>query len=69
MKLMKSQKHTLMYQNYHLYIGKDVSGVVKFLLLAMIDELEARVNRDLENDIVAVWHDETQINKYFFEKV
>ena len=37
-------------------------------VLSMIDELEARVNRDLENDIVAVWHDETQINKYFFER-
>ena len=36
--------------------------------LAMIDELEARVNRDLEKDVVAVWHDETQINKYFFER-
>ena len=36
---------------------------------AMIDMLEARVNRDLENNIVAVWHDETQINRYFLERV
>lgn len=33
----------------------------------MIDELEDRVNRDLENQIVAVWHDESQINNYYFQ--
>ena len=37
-------------------------------VLSMIDEIQGRVDRDLKNDIVALWHDETHINKYFHER-
>lgn len=33
----------------------------------MIDMLEERVNIDLQNDIVAIWHDESHINRYLIE--
>ena len=36
-------------------------------VLGMIDELEARVNRDLEKGVVALWHDESHLNKYLTE--
>ncbi len=33
----------------------------------MIDRLEARVKRDLEKGVVALWHDESHINKYYYD--
>jgi len=36
-------------------------------VLNMIDDLENRINVDLEKNVIAVWHDESHINKYFIE--
>ena len=33
----------------------------------MIIELDRRVDADLEKEVVAVWHDESHMNKYFVE--
>ncbi len=33
----------------------------------MIDELQNNVNKDLENGVIAVWHDESHINRYFID--
>lgn len=37
-------------------------------ILKMIEELDSRVNTDLKNNVIALWHDESHINKFFIEQ-
>ncbi|WJZ48322.1 glucosyltransferase [Synechococcus phage DSL-LC02] len=50
----------------HYYQGCLWGGKVPEVL-DMIDELESRVKKDLEKNVIAVWHDESHLNKYFIE--
>ena len=36
-------------------------------VLDMIDELDDRVEEDLSNDVIAKWHDESQLNRFYIE--
>lgn len=36
-------------------------------VLDLIDELKNRIAKDLNNDVIAIWHDESHLNKYFLE--
>lgn len=50
----------------HYYQGCLWGGKVPEVL-NMIDELQDRTNKDLKNNVIAIWHDESHLNKYFIE--
>lgn len=46
------------------YFAAGLSGGEKEAYLAMCEELEKNVDEDLKNDIIALWHDESHLNRY-----
>ena len=36
-------------------------------IIKMVDELDKKVDEDTKNDVVALWHDESHMNKYFLQ--
>ena len=51
-------------KNY--YQGCLWGGQIKNVI-PMMKTLKERVDKDYENDIIAVWHDESHLNKYLIE--
>lgn len=36
-------------------------------VIQMMEELQKRIQEDLDNNVIAMWHDESQMNKFFAE--
>ena len=45
----------------------DLNGGSTKRFMEMAEILADRVNKDLENDVIALWHDESQMNRYLID--
>jgi len=57
----KSEEHGVRYRQGCFWGGKNPH------ICQMIEELRRCVDKDLENNIIAAWHDESHLNRYFSE--
>jgi hypothetical protein len=49
------------------YYCGGVKGGTSTAFLAMAEQLAANVNQDLRNNHIALWHDESHLNRYFVD--
>tara|TARA_R110002110_G_scaffold96612_3_gene248694 strand:+ start:1531 stop:2205 length:675 start_codon:yes stop_codon:yes gene_type:complete len=49
------------------YYAGGFNGGTKKEFLLMAKQLSKNIDDDLENDIIAVWHDESHLNRYFMD--
>ena len=60
----KSLAYIAPHEGLHYFYGA-FNGGSKFLELS--EELMKRTQKDLDNNVIAIWHDESQINRYFID--
>ena len=49
------------------YLAGGFNGGTKKEYLKMSEKLSKNIEKDLENNIIAIWHDESHINRYFID--
>lgn len=52
------------YREGKYYVIGAINGGKTSAYLHMANELKERTDRDLKNNLIAIWHDESQLNKY-----
>ena len=50
------------------YVSGGLNGGTAPAYLALCHELERRTELDLKNNVIALWHDESQLNRYIAER-
>ena len=50
------------------YVSGGLNGGTAAAFLALCHELERRTEQDLQNGVIALWHDESQLNRYAAER-
>lgn len=65
----KKQKQSLAYmENGSHYYQGCLNGGTKDAYLNLIKQLKQNIQTDLDNNIIAIWHDESHLNKYLADK-
>ena len=50
------------------YVMGALNGGISNIYLKMCEELSRNIQIDLKNNIIALWHDESHLNKYIVDK-
>jgi Glycosyltransferase family 6 len=64
----KQKKSASYMKNGRYYFQGCLSGGTRDAYLKLIKELKQNIQTDLDNKIIAIWHDESHLNKYMADK-
>jgi hypothetical protein len=63
----KSLAYIPLGQGQYYYMGS-FNGGKSDKYIKLIEELSANIDKDLKNNVIAIWHDESHLNSYFLDK-